>query len=264
MKKFGTPNGEAPGMAKWTGALGTVVVLVPLLLLPDFFLLEDLPDFELVFLDPVLLLFEPDFLPLPLGLEEWLPPLPDDPPWEEEEGCLPDPLPWPLPDGVVVGVVVGVVDVVVGVVVVEVVVVAEQDAWTFLTGPVPGGTSCEAGVPAGAVTVNVSVWPVTRVTVTLHWSADADGIAEMPSVPNAEPPAKARISSFRRMDTVVRFPPARLATKPCWDVGYATYCPSSAFATRNRRLSIALSRTQTPLRAFMAEPERSHSGLMLM
>lgn len=81
MKKFGTPNGEAPGMAKWTGALGTELVLVPLLLLDDFFfLLDDLLDFGLVFLDPVPLPFEPDFLPFPLGLEEWPPPLPDDPP----------------------------------------------------------------------------------------------------------------------------------------------------------------------------------------
>lgn len=177
---------------------------------------------------------------------------------------MPEPPPWLLPDGVVVGVVVVVVVVVGGGVVVVVVVVAAQDAWTFLTGPVPDGTSCEAGVPAGAETVNVRVWPLTSVTVTLHWSADADGITAIPMVLNAAPPAKARISSFRRMDTVVRFPPARLATKPCCDVGYATYCPSSAFATRNRRLLVTLSRIETPSRAFMACHGRSHIALMRM
>lgn len=131
------------------------------------------------------------------------------------------------------GVVVVVVDVVVVFVVLGLGVELEHDAWTLLTGPVPGGTICEAGVPGGAFTVKVSTWPVTSVTVTLHCSAEAEGMAATPIVARAQPPAKARICSFRRIDTVVRFPPAGLATKPCCDVEMARYCPLSAFATRN-------------------------------
>jgi hypothetical protein len=77
-----------------------------------------------------------------------------------------------------------------------------QEAWTFLTGPVPGGTRLEAGVPEGAFTSKVSVWPESRVTVTLHWSAEAFGIAAMAMVANADPAEMARIFSLRRTDTV--------------------------------------------------------------
>jgi hypothetical protein len=94
----------------------------------------------------------------------------------------------PLPDegvvvveevvGVGVGVdgVVGVVVVVVGVEVVGVVadtvgvvlVLGWHEAVTFWTGPTPAGTSCEGGVPGGAFTTKVSVWPLSSVTVTVH------------------------------------------------------------------------------------------------
>lgn len=143
--------------------------------------------------------------------------LPGEPPGE----CWPDP-PWWFPLGGLEPVGVVVVVVVVAVVVVD---VGEQDAETFLTGPVPGGTSDDGGVPGGALTTKVSVWPVTSVTVTLHWSAEADGIAAMPIVPKAEPATRARICSFRRMDTVVCFPPAGMAMKPCCDAELARYCP---------------------------------------
>lgn len=116
------------------------------------------------------------------------------------ELCWEDP--WPPPcfewDELVVVVVVGVVDVVV--VVVVGVVVGVHEAWTFLTGPVPGGTRLEAGVPAGALTSKVSTWPVTSVTVTLHWSAEAVGSAAIAMVAIAEPAEMARTFSFRRTD----------------------------------------------------------------
>lgn len=75
-----------------------------------------------------------------------------------------------------------------------------QEAWTFLTGPVPGGTRLEAGVPGGALTWKVSVCPVTSVTVTVHSSADAAGMAAMPRATKAEPAEMARTFSFRRID----------------------------------------------------------------
>jgi hypothetical protein len=94
----------------------------------------------------------------------------------------------------------------VGVVVVPVLPVdplGVHEAWTFFTGPVPGGSSWEAGVPGGALTVKVSVWPVSRVTVTLHWSAEALGSTAMAMVAMADPAEMARTFSFRRTDTVV-------------------------------------------------------------
>jgi hypothetical protein len=62
-----------------------------------------------------------------------------------------------LPDGVVgvVPVLVGVVPV--GVLVVPVLPAAAHDSETFFTGPVPGGTSADAGVPGGTFTSKVNV-----------------------------------------------------------------------------------------------------------
>jgi hypothetical protein len=71
----------------------------------------------------------------------------------------------------------GVVDVVVGVDEVvlvltlgtgDVLVDGEHSAETLFTGGVPGGRSCDAGVPGAAVTVNTSVWPSSSVAVTVH------------------------------------------------------------------------------------------------
>jgi hypothetical protein len=82
-----------------------------------------------------------------------------------------------------------------------------HDAVTVLTGPVPEGTICDAGVPAGALTSNVRTCPVSRVTVTLHWSAAAIGMPATAIVPRAEPAAMTRSFSFRRTDTVLSFLP---------------------------------------------------------
>jgi hypothetical protein len=122
------------------------------------------------------------FFALPTFVSTLVVMLPAAPPPPLACGCLaPECGAFGLPpfDGVVgVGVVVlvvvvGVVEVVV--VLVEVVtvgvvdvVVGVHDACTLLTGPVPGGTSDEAGVPGGAFTLKVSVWPVTSTTVTVH------------------------------------------------------------------------------------------------
>ena len=92
------------------------------------------------------------------------------------------------------------VGVVVGVLVVPV-LVAAQDSETFFTGPVPGGTSADAGVPGGTFTSNVNVWPVAKVTVTVHWSAEAEGIAPRPIVTSTEPAVIAAIFSLRLLDT---------------------------------------------------------------
>jgi hypothetical protein len=76
-----------------------------------------------------------------------------------------------------------------------------HDAETLFTGPVPGGTKAEAGVPAGTFTLNVSVWPVSSVTVTVHSSAEAVGIAARPSVASTELTATTAIFSLRLLDT---------------------------------------------------------------
>lgn len=89
---------------------------------------------------------------------------------EEAPGFLLEPLLdflWePEPEDfvvvVLVEVVVVLVDLVVVVVVLRLVVVVDvadcvQEACTLFTGPVPGGTICEAGVPGGSLTVKVRV-----------------------------------------------------------------------------------------------------------
>jgi hypothetical protein len=101
-----------------------------------------------------------------------LPPLPDEGVGVVEEGVEEGVEVVVGVDGVV-GVVVVVGAEVVGVVavtlgVVLVVVVGWHEAVTFWTGPTPAGTSCEGGVPGGAFTTNVSVWPLRSVTVTVH------------------------------------------------------------------------------------------------
>lgn len=98
-----------------------------------------------------------------------------------------------------VGVLVGVVGTVgVG----EVVLFGAQEAETLFTGPTPAGTIEAGGVPDGAVTVKVSVWPVSSVTVSVHWSAEADGIAAIPRTVNTEAAVKAAVFSFRRIDNL--------------------------------------------------------------
>jgi hypothetical protein len=104
-----------------------------------------------------------------------------------------------------------VVEVVVVDVVVVLVAVGAHVAWTLLTGPVPGGTSAEGGVPGGKLTLKVSVWPVTSVTVTVHWSAEADDnavIASTASIPHAVATAIAGLRLLRALSRANNAAPA--------------------------------------------------------
>jgi hypothetical protein len=49
-----------------------------------------------------------------------------------------------------------------------VLVVVWQLAVTLWTGGVPGGSIWAGGVPGAALTVKVTVWPSSRVAVTVH------------------------------------------------------------------------------------------------
>jgi hypothetical protein len=118
---------------------------------------------------------------------------------------------------VVVGVVVElVVDGVVVVTVADgvVAVVVWQFAVTFLTGGVPGGSICAGGVPGAALTVKVSVWPSSRVAVTVHWSAEAAGMAATAITPRTSPTVKRATFSLWLIDTVVYFLPRHTWTAP--------------------------------------------------
>jgi hypothetical protein len=72
-----------------------------------------------------------------------------------------------------------------------------HEAVALLTGPTPAGTICAAGVPGGTLTLKLSVCPVSRVTVTVHWSADALGSAAIPMTANTDAAVAAAILSFR-------------------------------------------------------------------
>lgn len=132
---------------------------------------------------------------------------------------LPDP---ELCEGVVLVVVVVVVDVFVGVVWVTVtdgvvvVVVAEgwQLAVTLATAGVPAGSICAGGVLGEALTVNVRVCPSRSVAVTVHVSAEADGIAAMAMVTRTAPTVPMAILILRLTDTLVLSPPATNLAAP--------------------------------------------------
>lgn len=115
--------------------------------------------------------------PEPLGLDE------EEDPVEvvvvEDE---PDELPDPLPPGVVE------------------VELGAHEAVTLFTGPTPAGTIEAGGVPGGTFTVNVSVCPVSSVTVTLHSSAEAVGKAAIPRTANTDAADPAAILSLRLID----------------------------------------------------------------
>jgi len=164
MKKFGTPIGAAPGSEKenvgfegvgtppfprrapgFVGAPPVEVVGVvelpplkpPLLWLLDFFL----PEPELFLCEPPELLCELPVEPEDCGAE--LDELGDG---EDEEG-----------DGLEEG--------------------AAHDSETPMIGNLTGSDIAETGVPGGTLTENVSFWPPTTVTVTVHCSAEAVGRA---------------------------------------------------------------------------------------
>lgn len=175
MKKFGTPNGAAPGSANekvGLAGVGTPGPVGPVVagLGAAFLCLPELPFFTAlgVIVLPVVSL--PRVL---LGLAKvedlvlgcWDVAEEED----EEEGEV---------GREVVLVVVGVVDCGVEVVFelvvvtvgvgVEVVAAGWQLAVTLWTGGVPGGSIEAGGVPGGAFTVKVSTWPSSSVAVTVH------------------------------------------------------------------------------------------------
>src|SRR5947209_11493403 len=198
MKKLGTPSGAGPGSAK--EKVGLAGVGTPCGVLAA----GALAGFLAVGAEGAAPMLMPPAPPATRGDFEPFDPL--------------EPLPLfglPLPgelgevcdEVVVVGVELGVVLVEPGVVVVTVGVVevdvGVHEACTFLTGPVPGGTSEEVGVPGGTLTLKVRVWPVSRVTVTVHWSAEAIGIAARLIATAMAPALIPAILSFRLLDTAV-------------------------------------------------------------
>jgi hypothetical protein len=66
----------------------------------------------------------------------------------------------------------------------------------------PAGTIWEGGVPGAALTMNVSVCPVSSVTVTVQVSAEAVGSAATALVSSADVKAMAPIFSLRLLDTL--------------------------------------------------------------
>jgi hypothetical protein len=60
----------------------------------------------------------------------------------------------------------------------------EHDIVSEITGPLIGRFSEDTGVPGGTSMLNVSVTPVSRVTVTVHGSADATGMAAVARTTN--------------------------------------------------------------------------------
>src|SRR5579875_1887920 len=83
-----------------------------------------------------------------------------------------------------------------------------QLAVTVLTGGVPAGSIWLGGVPGGALTVKVTVWPSSRVAVTVQTSAEALGIAATPIVTRTAPTLMIAIFSLWLIDTRVFSPPA--------------------------------------------------------
>ena len=73
--------------------------------------------------------------------------------------------------------------------------------------PFPEGTIAEGEVPAGTLTLKLCVWPVASVTVTVHWSADAEGIAAIPITANTVASEAAAVFSLRRIDNLTRLLP---------------------------------------------------------
>ena len=81
------------------------------------------------------------------------------------------------------------------------VLVVSQLAVTLLTGGVPGGSMSAGGVPGAAVTLKVSVWPFSRVAVTVHESAEASGTRTVAMTPRTRPSRATHTLSDRGIDT---------------------------------------------------------------
>jgi hypothetical protein len=86
-----------------------------------------------------------------------------------------------------------------------------QDAdWTVLPGGAPGGRpTCDGVVPAGTLTTNVCVPPVSSRTVTVHVSAAAGALPKTSVAIRALASASAEISFRRRVK-------AALPQQPSW------------------------------------------------
>jgi hypothetical protein len=95
-----------------------------------------------------------------------------------------------------------------------VVVVGWQLAVTLWTGGVPGGSIWAGGVPGAALTVKVTVEPSSSTAVTVHWSAEADGIAATAMTTSTTPTVVSAIFSVWLIDTVVYFLPQGTWTAP--------------------------------------------------
>ncbi|HUO73425.1 MAG TPA: hypothetical protein VMU39_21830 [Solirubrobacteraceae bacterium] len=68
--------------------------------------------------------------------------------------------------------------------------------------PVIGSWIADSGVPGGTSTLNVSVCPVSMVTVRTHASADAAGSSAMACTASSEPTVASKAVSFRRPNTL--------------------------------------------------------------
>jgi hypothetical protein len=80
--------------------------------------------------------------------------------------------------------------------------VTTQLAVTLWTDCVPGGSMSIGGVPAGALAVEVTVVPLSRTAVTVHWSAEAAGTARPAMTTRAQPIAARRtFTSVQQMPT---------------------------------------------------------------
>jgi hypothetical protein len=73
-----------------------------------------------------------------------------------------------------------------------------HDSLSEATGPGIGRPIAEMGVPGATLTWKTKVWPLTRVTVTVHASADAVGTEAMAMATNIAPASTSTVSSFRR------------------------------------------------------------------
>jgi hypothetical protein len=102
--------------------------------------------------------------------------------------------------------------VVVPVLVVVVVVVVVGDVWHVsemcATAPLTGSGMSDIGVPGATLTLNVSVCPVTKVTVIVHSSAEAVGTHARSWTPSTDATEMAAISNFRLLSTVAWLLPA--------------------------------------------------------
>ncbi len=87
-------------------------------------------------------------------------------------------------------------------------VVGAQDSVTPTTPTLTGRGICESGVPGATLTGNDSCLPPINVTVTTHCSAEAVGIAAMPSTASTIAAVSAPVATFRLLSTIGLTPPA--------------------------------------------------------